>query len=175
MTDPGDTRDSAPDDVRAPAPMLRALFETGPRRLTAVLMLAGIAINFANVVGRYLFGYAIFWAEEIMIFLIVWCVFLGGVTVAFNGAHLRMDLLSARLPSPWKEAVNGIAAVALIVCCGFAAVQSWKVLRLLFDGGDVSITASVPMVIPHAALFFGLVLTALAVAVRLRAHLRNRF
>lgn len=171
MTDPGENREGG---ARGPAPGLRALFDTGPRRLTALLMLAGIAINFANVVARYLFGYAIFWAEEIMIFLIVWCVFLGGATVAFNGEHLRMDLLSARLSSPWREIVNGIAAVALVGCCGFAAVQSWKVLELLGDGGDVSVTASVPMVIPHAALFVGLVLMALAVVVRLRAHLRNR-
>ncbi len=159
---------------QAPPTGLRALFETWPRAVTAVLMLAGIAINFANVVARYLFDYAIFWAEEIMIFLIVWCVFLGAVAVAFNGAHLKMDLVSARIASPWKEVLNGGAAVALVGCCGFAAVQSWKVLRLLADGGDVSVTASVPMVIPHAALFAGLVLMALAVLVRLRSHLRNR-
>ena len=144
-----------PDPSRPPPPAWqRHIFVTAPRALTAVLILAGIGINFANVISRYLFNFALYWAEEIMVFVIVWCVFIGAVAVAFNGAHLKMDLLSTRLESPWKEFVNGIAAAAF---------------------GDVSVTASVPMVIPHSALLIGIVLMVLAVILRWRAYLRGRF
>ena len=153
----------------------RVVFATGPRAVAAVLILIGIAINFANVVSRYLFNFALFWAEEIMVFLVVWCVFLGVVAVAFQGGHLKMDLVSTRIPSPWKEIINGVTAAALVVCGLFVVVQSWTAITLFAESGDVSVTASVPMVIPHLALLIGIGLMVLAVLVRLRAYLRNVF
>ena len=65
-----------------------------PRFLVAALILTSIAINFANVIGRYVFFSPIIWAEEVMIFIMVWCVFIGAVLVTWDGRHLRMDLLA---------------------------------------------------------------------------------
>lgn len=170
---PENTAGHAPEC--APAAWQRKIFVALPRGLTAGLILAAIAINFANVISRYLFNFALFWAEEIMIFLVVWCVFVGAAAVAFNGANLKMDLLSARFPPAPRRAVNGLTALAFIGCTGFAAWQSWKVVTLFAGGATVSVTASVPMIIPHSALLIGLVLMVLAVIVRLRAYMRNRF
>lgn len=174
-TDGAPGPDRGQDSGAPPPRWQRYLFVAGPRGLTAVLILIAIAINFANVISRYLFNFALFWAEEIMIFLIVWCIFAASATVAFNGANLKMDLLSSRFPTPLREAVNALLAISMIGGTGFAAWQSWKVVMLFADGGSVSVTASVPMVIPHAALFVGMVLMVLAVIVRLRGYLRNRF
>ena len=162
-------------DGPAPPRALRVLFVSLPRALIAVLLLTGVAINFANVVSRYLFDFALYWAEEIMIFLIVWCVFIGAIAVAFNGANLRMDLISARIASPWKEVVNGLAALAFVVCGGFVVVQSFEVVTLFHGAGQVSVAAGVPMTIPHAALLVGFVFMVLAVLVRLRAYFLDRF
>jgi len=156
-------------------PWQRNVFVTAPRLLTGALILIAIGINFANVISRYLFNFALYWAEEIMIFLVVWCVFVAAATVAFNGANLKMDLLSAKFPPGLRKAVNALTAVAMVGLLGFAAWQSMIVVRLFAEGGSVSVTASVPMVIPHSALFIGLVLMVLAVVVRWRAYLRNRF
>ena len=171
------TRDAGSPNSPADDPprWQRFLFATGPRAVAAVLILAGIAINFANVISRYVFDFALFWAEEIMVFLVVGCVFLGAAAVAFDGTHLKMDLVSTRITSPWREVVNGLMTIVLLVCGVFVTVQSWKAVSLFAEGGDVSVTASVPMVIPHAALLIGIVLMVLAVLSRLRAYLSNRF
>ena len=50
-------------------------------------------MNFANVVGRYFFNASIYWAEEVMLFLMVGCVFLGNGVVAWSGRQLRMDVI----------------------------------------------------------------------------------
>ena len=174
MTDgtPGTQSEHMP----GPVPLWqRRIFVTVPRLLTGTLILIAIGINFANVISRYLFDLALFWAEEIMIFLVVWCVFIAAATVAFDGANLKMDLLSARFPPRLRSLVNGVAAIAMIGGLGFAAWQSMIVVKLFAEGGSVSVTASVPMVIPHSALFIGLVLMVLAVVFRLRAYMRNRF
>ena len=51
------------------------------RILAGVLLVASIGLNFANVIGRYFFNTSIFWAEEVMLYLMVACVFLGNGVV----------------------------------------------------------------------------------------------
>ena len=45
------------------------------RVIAGTLLVLSVAINFANVIGRYFFSASIYWAEEIMLFLMVGCVF----------------------------------------------------------------------------------------------------
>ncbi|HLB13953.1 MAG TPA: TRAP transporter small permease [Burkholderiales bacterium] len=155
--------------------MARFAFVTLPGWILGALMLTGIAINFANVVSRYLFGHALFWAEEVMVFITIWGVFVGMGAIAYNGDHLRMDLFTARLRGPWRLALNGFMTLALLACCAFALTQSFRVVALFVQTGSVSISAGVPKAIPHAALAVGFALTILAVVVRIRSHFTGKF
>ncbi len=164
-----------PPSAAPPGRFLRTVFVTVPRMLTVALILAGIAINFANVVARYLFDFAIFWAEEIMVFIVVWFVFIGAITVTFNGAHLRMDLISAHLPGWLRTAVNAATAASFVVLGVFMIPQSFEVVSFLSHADQVSVTAGVPKEIPHSAILVGFVFMVAAVAVRLRAYVTGRF
>ena len=155
--------------------MLRFAFVTVPTLVLGTLMLAGVAINFANVVGRYAFGHALFWAEETMVFIVIWGVFIGMASIAWRGEHLNMDLISAAIGGRWRLALNAASAATLVVCCAFAAAQSWQVTALFIQAEQVSVSAGIPKAIPHAALLAGFTLTALAVLVRIRAYLTGRF
>ena len=73
------------------------LLQRLPLTLAAFLLLAAIAINFANVLARYLFLASIYWADEAMVFLVIWSIFLAAVAVTYDGSHLTMDLFSTRL------------------------------------------------------------------------------
>ena len=55
------------------------------RVLAGALLIASVTLNFANVIGRYCFSASIYWAEEVMLFLMVGCVFLGNGVVAWSG------------------------------------------------------------------------------------------
>ncbi len=147
-----------------------ARFMTVPRAIIGALILFSIALNFANVVGRYVFFSPIIWAEEVMIYIMVWCVFIGAILVSWDGRHLKMDLVSARLPSPWKEAVNLLAVTAFITVCGFVVVPSFGAVSLFARLGQESTVAGIPMVIPHAAILIGFTCMLIGVAVRLRDH-----
>jgi TRAP-type C4-dicarboxylate transport system permease small subunit len=137
-------------------------------------MLAGVAICFANVVSRYLFGHAFFWAEEVMVFLAIWGVFIGVAAAAYDRAHLNMDLFSQSFKGRAATALNAALAATLFGCCLFMLVQSWQVVSLFYQGGVVSVSAGVPKWIAHAALPVGFALTALAVLVRLRLYLAGK-
>jgi TRAP-type C4-dicarboxylate transport system permease small subunit len=155
--------------------MLRFAFVTLPGWILGALMLAGVAINFANIIGRYGFGRALFWAEETMVFLTIWGVFIGMAAVAYNGDHLNMDLLSSSIRGRWRTALNAVLVAVLLACCAFVAAQSMQVVWLFAAAGQVSVAAGIPKAIPHAALVAGFVLTGLAVLVRIRSYLGGKF
>ena len=158
-----------------PNPTLQFCFVRVPHVITGVIFLTACAINIANVIGRYVFSYPIFWAEEVLVFMVVWAVFLSAVAITFNGAHLSMDLFYARLKAPWRQIVNGMIVASLLVCTLFAAAQSYKVVTLYIHNGSVSTAAEIPLYIPHAALLVGFSLMALAVIVRLKDYLNGKF
>ena len=150
--------------------LITAKFMTVPRVIIGALILFSIALNFANVIGRYVFFSSIIWAEEVMIFIMVWCVFIGAILVSYDGRHLKMDLLSTNLKPPLRQIVNACATTTLLIC-GFVAVQSYKATSLFGRLGQESTVAGIPMVIPHAALLIGFVLIIVAVSVRYRDHI----
>ena len=45
-----------------------------PRAAIGLILLLAIAINFANIVGRYVFSAPLPWAEEVLSFLVIWGV-----------------------------------------------------------------------------------------------------
>ena len=141
------------NDIPAP---LRFVIVTVPRVVVGVLILAGIAVNFANVIGRYVFLQPLIWADEAMVYIMVWTVFTGAVLVSYEGQHLKMDFFSIMLPSPWKQIINTIAAVSFLAVCVFVVPQTWTVLKLMWNFGQRSVVAEIPLVIPHFALLLGL-------------------
>ncbi|MGQ0511751.1 MAG: TRAP transporter small permease [Betaproteobacteria bacterium] len=153
---------------------MRFVFVTLPHWALGCLMLAGVAVSFANVVARYAFGHALFWAEEVLVFIAIWGVFIGMASAAYQRAHLSMDLFSARIAGRVRRALDVAMVAVLLACCGFMLVQSWQVVTLFYKGGVVSVSAGVPKWIPHAALPFGFLLTAIAVLARLRLYLTGR-
>ena len=45
----------------------RVAFHSIPLGLAALFLVLAVSINFANVIGRYMFSAAIYWAEEAMV------------------------------------------------------------------------------------------------------------
>ena len=164
MNDPARTSTLAKADKVA-----RFLILGVPGFIIGVLILVGIAINFANVVGRYVFLAPVIWAEEIMIYIMVWTVFVGAVLVTWDGRHLKMDFFSIKLPSPWKEGLNLIGVAAFIVTCIFVLPQNFTVVEMMHQGDQRSVVAEIQMVIPHFALLLGFGLMLVAIVWRFRS------
>jgi TRAP-type C4-dicarboxylate transport system permease small subunit len=151
------------------------LFIRVPYVMTGALFLVAIGINIANVIGRYVFAQPIFWAEEVLVFIVVWAIFLAATTIVYRGEHLNMDLFYAAMKRPLKRVVNTLVVVLFIGCAGIVVVQSSKVVWLYLHGGGVSVAAGVPMIVPHAAILVGFSLMILALIVRLRAYVTGDF
>jgi TRAP-type C4-dicarboxylate transport system permease small subunit len=137
------------------------------RVLSGVMLVASVALNFANVIGRYFFSVSIPWAEEAMLFLMVGCVFLGNGVVAWSGRQIRMDIIISRLPPKAREAVDLFSELVLIATAVTIVIFAWPVIRDLATFDQRSQAADFPLVIPQALVPIGLAIMALLVAVRL--------
>ena len=137
------------------------------RGVAAALLILSVALNFANVVGRYCFGFSIYWAEEVMLFLMVGCVFLGNGVVAWSGRQIRMDVIVSMMPAKVQEALNLFSELLFIVTASMIVVFAWPVIRDLWAFDQRSQSAEAPMVIPQSLVPIGLSIMVLLVVVRL--------
>lgn len=151
------------------------LFVKLPYVVSGTLFLIAAGINIVNVVARYVFFKPIFWAEEVLVFIVIWTVFVVAGAITYRGAHLCMDLVYNTLKPPLKIAINCLITATFLVCTIFTVVQSWKVLALHYRNHSVTAATGIPLVIPHAAVLFGFGFMALAVIVRLHAYITGKF
>jgi TRAP-type C4-dicarboxylate transport system permease small subunit len=137
------------------------------RVIAGISLIASVALNFVNVLGRYFFGFSIYWAEEIMLFLMVGCVFLGNGVVAWSGRQLRMDVIVAMMPVRVQRALAFASEVVFVVVAITIVVFAAPVIRDLWAFNQRSQSAEIPMVIPQIMIPIGLAIMAFLVVVRL--------
>src|SRR5271168_5634500 len=85
------------------------------RAAAGILLISSVALDFINIVGRYFFSISIPWAEEIMLFLMVGCVFTGCCAVAWEGRQIRMDVVLAMLPPKAREFLDVVSDLVMMV------------------------------------------------------------
>jgi len=141
--------------------------------LAAISLLVAVALNLANIVGRYVFFSPIASAEEVMLFLFVGTVFLGNSYVGWKGRQIRMDVFLHALPAAWRRWLDVLADVAVIVVSIVIIVVGWPAIQMLAEFDQRSQVAEVPLVLPQALIPIGLALNALFVAVRLVENFRT--
>jgi TRAP-type C4-dicarboxylate transport system permease small subunit len=145
--------------------VLRLILRDIPRTATGLILLAAIAINFANIVGRYLFLAPLPWAEEVLSFMIIWGVAFGASAVTYDRRHLAMDLFSEAFSPRARRLLDAVVLVAMIGLCGFACIQGWKIVAIMAGNGQVSITAGIPMTIPYFSFVVGFGMMTIAAVV----------
>ena len=140
---------------------------TFTRAAAAICLISSVAINFANIIGRYFFSVSISWAEEIMLFLMVGCVFTGCCAVAWEGRQIRMDVIIAMLPAKVRDFFHLLSELVLIASAVAVTAFAWPVIVQLADFDERSQAANFPLVIPQAMIPVGYSVMALLVALRL--------
>ena len=158
-----------------PAAIANFILVKIPFAACGVLLLAAIVINIANVVGRYVFGISVPWAEEVMSYIIIWGVFISIGAITYQGLHLRMDLLVLTVRGKLAMVLGGITVILILACALFVMRQSYHILTFYIGNGETSMGARIPLVYPHAALVVGYFLMAVAAIVRFRSYLTGKF
>jgi TRAP-type transport system small permease protein len=135
-------------------------------RVLAIALIAGIVLNFINVVGRYVSGYTLIGADEIEIYILIWIAFLGAAVVTWRGDHLRMDVLLNAAPAIVRKAAAFAEIGIMLAVAAFVAWQSYLYVGRMYALGAVSDIARVPTWFPHSAVFICFASVALITVVR---------
>jgi TRAP-type C4-dicarboxylate transport system permease small subunit len=135
--------------------------------LAALALLVVIIISFSNVILRYVFLRPIAWAEELMLFLMIFSVYTGAVSVAWEQRHIRLEGIRNAAPPKLRRAVGIISALVLIVILAPIIYSSSTVVALLQEMGQTSDAMQAPMWVPQAVVPIALAFIALIALVRI--------
>jgi C4-dicarboxylate transporter DctQ subunit len=141
--------------------------------VAALSLLGIVAINGANVVARYFFGFPFSWAEELMLFLMILGVFTGAIAVTWRNLHIRIDTLVDRLPPEVRRVVAVVATLASIAILMVVMVASFRLVSLLQGMDQRSDALNAPSWIPQSFVTIGLALMAFMMAAKLVISFRR--
>lgn len=139
----------------------------------ALLLIAAVAINFSNVVGRYVFDQPIGWAEEALGFLQIGLVVIGASLVTRNNAHLRMDALEHFMATGMRHRLDIAAGILSFVVALVVVAMSWRIVSGLLANETRTVVLEIPLAIPYSAFLVGFALIALFALIRVFALLRR--
>jgi len=140
------------------------------RVASGAMLIGSVAVNFANIIGRYFLAVSIPWAEEVMLFLMIACVFLNCGLVGWSGRQIRMDALVSLLP-PRSRAIMELVGEIVVMATGLlVAILAWPVVSMLAELDERSEGANIPLVLPQGAMPLGFLIMAFLIAVRLIAR-----
>jgi TRAP-type C4-dicarboxylate transport system permease small subunit len=140
------------------------------RIVSGALLVGSVAVNFANVIGRYFLSVSIPWAEEVMLFLMIGCVFLNCGLVGWSGRQIRMDAFVSLLPPVLRSIVELVGEIVLLATSVLMVIFAWPVVSMLAELDQRSQAANIPLVLPQAMMPIGFLLMAILIAVRLIAQ-----
>jgi len=155
--------------VMKPGRMHRAIdaLSHGLRVASTAMLIAIVAINAANVFGRYLLGTSFVWGEEVMLFLMIGAVFILFPAVTWDARHIRMDFLAQSLPAgAWRSALDAFADIVSFAVSAVLACVSMPIVLRLVEFDQRSLAAEIPMALPQGVLPLGFALAALALIAR---------
>ena len=136
--------------------------------LVGLLLILGVVLMFANVLARHLFAAPFYWAEEVAVYMNVWCVFLGVALVTRRNAHLRMDLVLKAVPARVARVLNTASWLATLLVSAVVVWCSATMLLQLWEADLRSVAIGLPMVVPHLAVFVGFLATFIVAVVNRR-------
>jgi len=99
----------------------------------------------ANVIGRNVFGYSLYFVEETNTFLIIFITFVGTSYAARNGRHIRMSALSDLVPKRFEKAMIYIMTLGTAFFMGWITWISARYIYDIFTSGRQSSLLQVPL------------------------------
>ncbi len=126
------------------------------RWFLASCMLLATLLLFTNVTLRYFFQSSIFWAEEMLRYLIVWITFIGAATCVKEDSHIGIDVLANFLSAKKQVVLKIFLNIIGLIFSSFFLYVSINLITRIKGSGQVSATiGNVPMYIVYSCFPIG--------------------
>lgn len=143
------------------------------RALVGLLGACALVVGMVQVIGRYVDpANAISWAEEVIVYLIIWAIMITSSQLVRNDGHVRPDLVLRLLPPGVQRVLECFNCLVALAFCGGMVWYGWQIVdtaRLLEETSSTGL--AFPMWIYYAALPAGGALMFARYAIRLGRYL----
>jgi TRAP-type C4-dicarboxylate transport system permease small subunit len=121
--------------------------------IAALLLVAVVLMNLAQVFFRYVLVQPLSWSEESMRYTTTWMVLLAGSAALFRGEHMAINLFENVRSHGLRRAIELAVLVSIAV---FSALLMWKGYPAAIENmRQVSPAMRVPMTLPYLAIPIG--------------------
>ena len=113
----------------------------------------------ASVFMRYVLKGNFYGAEDLMLMFAFWLYFIGGAYGSFEDSHIKADIVSIMVKNARIRCAIGL--FAQFACIAVNLILSfWALNYMIWDLAKMPATTAlhIPLIIPHSAIFFGLLL-----------------
>ncbi len=101
------------------------------------------AIVFLQVIMRYVFGSALFWAEELARYAMLWACCIGACLAIKTDEHIRLVFLLSKLDKKRQQSITVFFDLVTIVF--FLLLTVYSVSLSIKEWGQVSAAMQIPM------------------------------
>jgi C4-dicarboxylate transporter, DctQ subunit len=135
--------------------------------IVGVLALSATGVAFYGVISRYLLRKPPDWAEEIVIYLIIWAVFITASILAEEKGHVAATLIVDRFSPKTRRILAVFNGLIVFGFCAAVSVLGYKIVSAAYLNDERSLTAlRFPVWIPYLSVAAGCTLVALRYALR---------
>ena len=87
-----------------------------------------IAINFYEIVNRYVRGKSLYWIQDFTLLMMMWFIFPGITRVSFDNQDIIIDICVRRLP---KTIAAVVRTLMNALVCAFSVLVAWEGVRFM--------------------------------------------
>lgn len=133
------------------------------RAILGLILLVLIAMGFASVVCRFVLRVPLAWAEEFMLFCMVWIAYLGASAAANERKHVRVGLFVGLMPKPVQKVISLLADILWGICALFLIYLGWTVTSGYIARKAVSLGGGYPYWIASISIPIGMILMTIRI------------
>lgn len=121
--------------------------------ILVILFAAMVLVIFIQVIMRYVFENSLSWSEEAGRLIFEWLTWIGMSLGARMGQHIKITLMTDKLPFKLAHAANILSEIIVIIICALTIVYGYE-LSILFIGARFT-TLQISLAWGYASVIVG--------------------
>lgn len=154
--------------------MVVKLYDKIEKTISGIILFVLVIAGFAQVLLRYIFKVPLAWAEELIIFSSIWCVYLGSSTAAKEGKHIQVAMLLDHLPEKTRKIMDIISKLIWLVCSVMLTITGWNSAYSVILRGTKTVGGKFPYWIAMIAIPIGMGLMSIRVLIMIINSIRGK-
>lgn len=146
---------------------MRITFKRFEESALVLTLAAMVVLIFVQVVGRYVFGSAPSWTEELARYIHIFQVWIGASYAVKSREHIRVGAFIERFKGLPRKVLETVGIIIWFCLALFLAFYGTELVLTSFQNGQVTPALQLPMWIPFIAVPLG----AAGMAIRLIAQI----